>query len=298
MTQKRLTRALAAGGVALGLLAAAGCSEARTDTTQQAIRYESGISRPEVFKECQSVPDVTYGGANDYVYYYPLAQRTFAFTDDDNAKPDTGPISVTTKNGQEVIVRGLVTFTLTSDCGKLQLFHERIGKRERADFPAGAQEDDDGGWPSFLGKYFTNPLNLVMDTAGSEWDWQELYDDETIQPKFEKKVFDLLAAEINSKIGEGVIIVNAVDIQRPQPAGALIEGRQKKEAAKVEGDAAVERVAQQRRLQAEQLKLARDQKRVADECLKTYSEQTCFLRELAAADKLKDYHPGIMVRGE
>lgn len=291
MTAPLLRRTAAVLAAAALVAGAAACSPARTDATQQAIRYAGGSLDVETFKSCQSEPALDYGDPGDRVYYYPSAQRTFSFTDDPNARAETGPLSVTTADSQQVIVRGFVTFTMTKDCPNLQAFHERIGKRMDASFPEGAQEDDDGGWNAFLAQYFTNPVNAIADSNGVRYPWRKLYTDPAITTAFEQTVKDQLAAEINRQIGEGVITINGVDIQRPEPTAELLDALRKGEQAKADGDARVASVEADRRVAQEQTKLAQEQARTATQCKTVYTPEQCMLLDLAKQDQLKNYNP-------
>ena len=291
MTARVLYRAAAVALAAALTVGATGCSPARTDATQQAIRYAGGSLDVETFKSCQPDPDLDYGDPGDQVYYYPSAQRTFSFTDDPNARTETGPLSVTTADSQQVIVRGFVTFTLTKECQNLRAFHERIGKRMNASFPEGEQEDDDGGWNAFLAQYFTNPVNAIADSTGVKYPWRKLYTDPALTTAFEQAVKDQLAAEINRQIGEGVITINGVDIQRPEPTAELLDSLRKGEQAKADGDARVAAVEADRRVAQEQTKLAQEQARTAAQWKAVYTTQQCMVLDLAKQDQLKNYNP-------
>lgn len=272
---------------ALGTVVFAGCSEARTDFQQQAIRYSGGATQAEVWKSCQKDAKVSHGGIGDVIYYYPSGQRTFTFTDDEKAQRETGPLLVSTKDKQEMTVRGFITFQLTTDCAKLKAFHELVGKRLQADFEQGRFEDP--GWSAFLAQYFTVPVNSIADSIGLRYNWSQLYLDSMIQLEFEKGMKDNLAGAINNKLGEGVITINAVDIQRPEPSQKLKDALERGEQAKADGQAEIEKVKAQQSVQEQEKILAEKQAQVAQQCQKAYTKEQCLVLELAKDGKIPFY---------
>jgi regulator of protease activity HflC (stomatin/prohibitin superfamily) len=288
-------RRLAAVAALPLVLALAACSQATTDSTQQAIRYAGGSLDAETFKSCQSGPAIHYGDPGDKLYYYPAAQRTYSFDDAPGAKVESGPIAVTTKDAQEVTVRGYVTFQLTSDCDKLRKFHELIGKRMGADFEQGAQEDT--GWSAFLAQYFGLPINAIMDNVGVGYTWRELYQnsnatDKNIQATFQDRVKNDLGAAINANIGEGVIVVNGVDIQRPEPAQALRDSLQQTEKANADAQARIAQANADKSVADKQEEVAAARAKSDKICRENYTGEQCTVQKLAEEDQLKNYRPG------
>lgn len=271
---------------AVAALGLTGCSGAATGTEFQAIRYSGGALDIEKFKECHPQSVREYGSWGDNVYYYPANQRTFAFTDDPNAKPETGPIAVTTKDSQQVTVRGFITFQLTQDCKLLQQFHERIGKRYDAHFEE-AGGDQDEGWSRFLADYFTVPVNTIMDAAGLESTWRELYTNKERQAAFETSVKNRLAAEIGIQAGDGVIEVLNISIQRPEPDRALIDALAKVEQARADGAAKVERVNAEKAVATAEKQLQEERAAAMRECRRVLSEAGCITLKLAENDKIQ-----------
>jgi hypothetical protein len=265
----------------------AGCSEARTDFQQQAIRYSGGATQAEVFKSCQKDAAVNYGSPGDVIYYYPSGQRTFTFTDDAKAQRETGPLLVSTKDKQEMTVRGFITFQLTTDCHKLQKFHELIGKRMQADFKQGRFEDP--GWSAFLAQYFTVPVNSIADTIGLQYNWRELYSDAKTQIAFEMGMKDKLANAINDKLGAGVITINAVDVERPEPSEKLKTALEQAEQAKADGDARAAKVKADQEVQKQETLLAAEKVRTAKKCQEAYTPEQCVILELADDGKIPFY---------
>jgi hypothetical protein len=281
-------RAVLAGAAALAVLASAGCSKAVTDSQQQAIRYTGGaVNSAENFKTCQSGPKQEYGSWGDNVYYYPAGQRTFAFTDDEKAFPETGPLGVATKDKQEMKVRGLITFHLTTNCDILKRFHENIGKTKEADFVKGSFSDD--GWSELLSLYFTAPINSIADTIGLGYTWTEMYSNSEIQTKFEDGIKDKLGAAINAKLGEDVITIDAVDVQRPEPSDKLKALMQQTEETKTEQANEKQRLLGLQDNETQAKELAKRKADTAQQCLTAYTKEQCMILELAKDGKIPFY---------
>jgi regulator of protease activity HflC (stomatin/prohibitin superfamily) len=283
----KLKRLIVTTAAIATVVAGAGCSESLTDFQQQAIRYSGGTTQAEIFKNCQKDAKREWGDPGDVIYYYPSGQRTFTFTDDEKAARETGPLLVSTKDKQEMTVKGFITFQLTNDCKKLQGFHELIGKRLQADFEEGKFEDP--GWSAFLAQYMTVPVNSIADSIGLQYNWGELYSDASIQVKFEQGMKDKLAGAINDKIGEGVITINAVDIQRPEPSQKLRDALQQAEQAKADGNARSAKVEADKKVQEQETQLAVEKAKTAAQCQKAYTREQCLILELAADGKIPFY---------
>jgi hypothetical protein len=136
---------------------------------------------------------------------------------------------VSTKN-QELIVSGLITFTLDTSCekwtdtaappktwpgGKLQKFHETIGRSNDAAFG----EDSTivpQGWVNVLGKFLGGPANRVMDTTAGAYTWQQMYSDPEIVKAFTEKVVADLPNQIKDATG-GDSFFNIISIQIDKP---------------------------------------------------------------------------------
>jgi hypothetical protein len=119
--------------LALGVVSSAmltGCSKQYIDPSLTALVYAGGIGEGGAFKEC--LPAGHAVRTDDAVYRYPTTQRQDDFNTDrygpsnPNAA-DNKDISVTTKDGVKVYIRGNQNFGLITDCDTIREFHETIG---------------------------------------------------------------------------------------------------------------------------------------------------------------------------
>lgn len=216
-----------------------GCTVADPDTSQVAIHYTGGPFSSQNFEYCTSPGVREVGGASDFDYYYPNGQRTYTFSDAPGA--DAPPIRVSTGNQTELIVRGTVAFTLNTDCnsfkdgdgkewkgGKLQRFHDTIGRHKGA-FANGGGEAQPQGWKDVLAQYVGGPAEKAMDNAGLGFQWQQLYSDAGKKSEWEQKVLEELPKLILAQAGSDHFIINNIQLQKPDVPDSLraeLEGAQ------------------------------------------------------------------------
>lgn len=230
-------------GVLLGAISlvtvATGCTVADPDTSQVVIHYTGGPISSQNFEYCTAPGVRNTGGIGDYDYYYPNGQRTYTFSDAPGA--DAPPIRVSTANQTELIVRGTVAFTLNTDCttftdpsgkewkgGKLQRFHDTIGRHKGAYASSGGDAQPQG-WKDVLAQYVGGPAEKAMDNAGLGFPWQQLYSDATEKAKWEQKVLEELPKLILAQAGSDHFIINNIQLQKPDVPDALraeLEGAQ------------------------------------------------------------------------
>ena len=224
----RRTTLIAAALCAAGLT---GCSVATPDTSQVAMHYSGGAFSSQAFQDCVPPGVRALDGPGDYHYFYPQGQRTFTFSDTPGA--DAPPIRVSTRNQTELIVRGTVTFTLNTDCreltdpdgrvwpgGMLQRFHDTIGRHKNAYATDGGETQPDG-WRDVIGLYVGGPAEKAMDNAGLSYEWQDLYSNATTKATWERTVVEELPKLILAQVGAQHIIVNNVQVQKPDVPQAL-----------------------------------------------------------------------------
>lgn len=223
------TRVIIAG-VTL-VLAAVGCSVADPDTSQVAIHYSGGPFSSQSFEYCTAPGVREVGGASDFDYYYPNGQRTYTFSDAPGA--DAPPLRVSTNNQTELIVRGTVAFTLNTDCtpftdgtgkewkgGKLQRFHDTIGRHKNAFATAGGEQQP-AGWKDVLAQYVGGPSEKAMDNAGLGYPWQLLYSSADDKAKWEQKVLEELPKLILAQAGADHFIIVNIQLQKPDVPDSL-----------------------------------------------------------------------------
>lgn len=290
----RLVKGLVvAAAAAVFAVTGSGCGTVvKTGQDQQALWYEDGELSAQKFQGCVTPSLRERKGLGDRMYYYPAGLRTFSFTGREGS--EAGPVSVKTKDSQEMNVVGFITFTLTSDCNKLREFHEKIGLKYGAFFEEGATESK--GWSNFLNDYMAVPLNSVMDKAGLQNTWRNLYSDPSAVVKFEQNVQENIGAEVAAALGDdGFINVQTVNIETPQPSQELLDSLKKVEQAKADAQAETERANAQKTSQTAKNQLAAEKYKGVEECRKVYSEQSCLTLDLADRDKIQFYPQGSSV---
>lgn len=263
---------------ALLLLALTGCGALiKTDQQTQALWYEDGDFQAQVFKSCIKSATRERHGLGDTYYRYPIGDRTWSFTGRPGS--DAPPITIKTKDSQEMSVIGLLQFTLTNDCEILRTFHERIGLNYGAYFPDGAVTSD--GWKRFLNDYIAVPVNTVMDRGGLQENVRVLYADTAAQDKFKLYAQNNMQTEIDKVLGvPGFIKVKLVATETPQPSQELLDSFKKVEQAKADSAAQLERN-----------KYAKNKFGEVKECVAVLGADACFRLELQKGPNPPQYIP-------
>lgn len=258
------------------LLGTSACGEVvKTGQDTQALWYEDGEFSAQKFQGCESKASRDRKGLGDQFYYYPVGQRTFSFTGREGAEVD--PITIKTKDSQQMTVLGFITFELTTDCETLRTFHEEIGLKYGAYFAEG--RSDSSGWNAFLNDYLAVPLNSVMDKAGLQQNWRTLYSDSTAVATFETYVQENIGAEVQAAIGNpNFMKVKTVSIETPQPSKALLDSLEKVEQAKAD-----------KSVQEQKNEVAKSKYAGFAACRKVMSEQSCLISQLAEEGKVPFY---------
>lgn len=238
-------------GAALLVLLAGCTSYATPDTSSIGLAYTGGSWDAKTFQKCVNP------GGNEAIdnggdtAYYPVGTRTWAFGNGPGY--DSGPILVSTSNNQELVVSGLITFTLDTDCtpwtdgatppklwpgGKIQKFHETIGRSKGAFFGSDSTQVPQG-WRDVLALFLGGPANRVMDTAGGTVTWQALYSDAAAVNTFTQKVTDDLPAKIKDATGgDEFFHIISVGIDKPTVPDALRAQLEAQQVAILEQDTA------------------------------------------------------------
>ena len=246
------------------LVMVSGCSTVNTSPDAVALHYSGGAFQSQAFVECVPASTRQVNGPGEHYYYYPVGQRTFSFTGKD-AGGESDPIKTNTKDSQQVMVSGFVTFELTvemvekdgkMDCPQLREFHERIGYKSKAYFEGnpdleevgqeGKEKDrgvaDNQEWRDFLHQYLKTPLDMVMDDNGQQFGWRELFQNQDAQTKFKDGVARDLPPAVNNALGSSEFFtVKNVTISTPVPDQGLLDALRDTEVAKEENNAQVER---------------------------------------------------------
>jgi hypothetical protein len=215
---------IAAVGVAVPLALAA-CAEADPDTSQKTLHYTGGAFSSQAFDHCINPGVHEFNGVGDFHFYYPNGTRTYTFSDAPGA--DAPPIMVSTASGIELKLRGTVTFHLNTSCekfkdfngiewagGRLQRFHDEIGRHKGA-YASGGGERQPDGWNNVLREYIGSPAETVMDDAGLPLTWQELYGDGEKRRTWEQTVLKALPERMLAKAKADHFIIDNVELQKP-----------------------------------------------------------------------------------
>jgi hypothetical protein len=240
---KKIILPLIAASFVLG-----GCTTyAQPDTALRGVSYTGGEWESKAFLRCVEP------GANEAVdtggetYYYPITTRTFDFSTRPGA--DAPPINVSTSNNQELSVGGTITFTLDTSCepykdktgkewpgGKLQMFHDTIGRSKGAFF---GEESTvvPPGWKDAMNIYLGGPAERTMDNVGGAYTWQELYSDKTSTDEFTKQVKAQIPDQIAKLTGgEQFYLITDIQIDKPNVSGELRTQMERAEAGKLSRD--------------------------------------------------------------
>jgi hypothetical protein len=284
----KIRKALAALGAA-ALLTLTGCGALiETDSATQALWYQDGDFEAPVFKGCIGGNVYERHGFGDAYFRYPTGDRTWSFTGREGS--DTAPLSVKTKDKQEMIQRGFIKFNLTSDCEALKTFHERIGLAGNAYF------NEDGtmspGWVTFLEKYLAVPVNTVMDNGGIQHNWLDLYNVQKSQNAFEAYVQQNLKAEIDKTLGTpNLVAVTLVALETPQPPDALLESLRKSEQQVTEARGREAAAAADEKAQIAENRRLKAQFGGVKECVAVLGREACYRLELQKGPNPPQYIP-------
>lgn len=218
MNKKLLAAVLAVG------IAVSGCTVVNTAPDEVALHYSGGSLSSQTFENCVTTGVREVDGPGDYHYYYPQGQRDFKFSSDEGS--DFGPLTSSTKDSIELIVKGIVTFTVNTSCepftdsdgkvwpgGKLQKFHEMLGKKSNV--PGVDQNGVGDGWKAFLGKYVKDVVDRTVDLESSKLNHSDLYNDANVRAQWELNVVGSIASQVEGLMGSDFLKINKVVLQKP-----------------------------------------------------------------------------------
>lgn len=196
------------------------CAVADPDTSQAVLHYSGGPFSSQTFQNCITPGTRRVDGSGDFHYYYPNGRRTFDFTGGPSS--ESGAIKVSTKNANgtatEVFVRGVVTFSLNTDCspwtdpdgrkwdgGVFQAFHDNIGRQHKAYASDGGEQQPDS-WVDIVRLYVGGPTEKALDNVGPNYDWQRLSVDSLQRNGLQDDAFSKLP-ELSAKAAGGPYFV-------------------------------------------------------------------------------------------
>jgi hypothetical protein len=253
MTRRR-TLGLALGAIVGAIAVACGttaCSEVYTNASEKALEYEGGSFDGKNYVACYGPGKHEYPGASNTFAYYPVGQRDFTFSNSHDARADMAALSATTKDNQELLVSGTIKLTLETDCreftdptgrkwpgGKLQFFHELIGKKYGAFNSEGDQPQNDG-WSDMLQNYVGAATDRSVDNEALNYEQLDLYSDKDAKRSWEADVKAELP-RVLKELTQGVDVfkINAVLLQKPTVRGEIADALSAKQAATLRAQAA------------------------------------------------------------
>lgn len=223
----------------------AGCSVADPDTSQVVLHYTGGSFSSQNFEYCVPNGQRNVGGSGDYDFYYPNGRRTWTFGEG----ADQEPIGINTKDVL-MVGRGTVAFRVNTDCapftdkqgvywpgGHFQKFHDTIGRAKVAYVEEGGVPTSDG-WRSMLHDFMGGAAEKTMDAAAQPFPSATLYSDPNTVALWDKSVTDNLQTRLDAIMGDRFLIVEEVDLARPDLPGTLLAERNNLEGAKLRQGAA------------------------------------------------------------
>lgn len=241
MSRNRIMATVAVVAVAL---VAAGCTIANTTPQNIGVSYNNGPFDSRTFEGCDQPGNRSIDGAFSDHYFYPAGQRTFNFSNDKGA--DAKPLSVATSSSIELIASGTVTFHLNTSCeeytdksgkkwpgGRMQKFHETIGAKLEA-YSTDENADNGGkGWSKFVNTYIKDVIDRALDTNGQKFEWMLLYTNNDTRQQWEKGVLDTIPDLVKAQLGDDLVVIDNVLLQKPGVPGALKAELENNEAAQL-----------------------------------------------------------------
>ncbi|MBB5081327.1 hypothetical protein [Nonomuraea endophytica] len=233
MTRKYIPAAI------LALAALTACS-VTTETNEQAIDYDYDMFSGTTKKEsCVAPGQRSMLDINDYGVVLPADLRTFEFAGSADPKnpnavvvkegAETGPITVSAAGNITMLVSGVASFNLTTDCATLDEFWRNIGRKYAADTP--------DGWRRMLSVVVQQPLDRAMDAAAKAYTWEQLSGDNTVKQNWEKAVADSLPGFIQEQTGKQYFTNFKLTLQMPMAPPSLQDAKTAKEVANQRNEA-------------------------------------------------------------
>jgi hypothetical protein len=198
----------------VAVLALAGCSSISTQADEVGLHYKGGPLSATKFANCVGPSTKNWDGPSDPHYTYPAGQRTYDFTGGEDS--ESKPITIVSKDNQELTVSGVAKFYLDTDCDMLRSFHEQIGLKYAA--------YTSDGWVRALRVYVGQQLQQAMTTAAQKYNWQDLYNDPSIRSQWEDEVQTLTPVLVTRFAGKEYFKSFSFTLQKPVPNAGLLQG--------------------------------------------------------------------------
>jgi hypothetical protein len=235
---------LTIAGVVACAIPATACSVATPDTSQAALHYSAGPFSSQTFENCVTPGTRQVNGASDF--YYPNGRRTLDFTGGPGS--ELQPLKVTTRNAEgttEVTIRGVVTFSLNTDCqpwvdddgrryqgGVFQAFHDRIGRANNAFAKDGGDPQPDS-WTNIVTLYVGGATEKALDNEGLAYDFMQLKNDAKLINELQTRAEKLLPDLLNTQAGGPFFVIHNIQIQSVDIPDGLRQAQEQAQAAKL-----------------------------------------------------------------
>lgn len=169
-------------------------------------------------------------GYGDKAYYYPAGERSWKFGEGQGV--DRGPIEVPTSDNQVAKVYGTLKFFLNTDCGTLNAFHQRIGRKVWGPTQAYVNDGDYRGWAAMLGTVIDDPLESGFGAEVPAYPTLDLWKDKAKRDELEAAVEEILPAEIKRQSGGAFFRDFTLTVNRVVPPQGTIDALQREANAK------------------------------------------------------------------
>lgn len=229
---KRIAKTVAAIGAAVAIAFGTGaCSIPSTTSDEILVHKGGGPFDDQGPRGCINPSTRSVEDANDNYFAYPANQRVYDFTGSQDS--DGQPFSVVSKDGQNLTVRGTLSFALNTNCDVLQRFHDKIGNRYSAYMEDGKTS---AGWSKMLNIYMRPALDSTLDRVAKNYGWNELRSNPALKAELDKAVNESVKTLINQQFeGSDEFFINySALIQQPDADPALVEAVKANEISKAQ----------------------------------------------------------------
>lgn len=232
----RLRTRIVTGVGAFALIGAmVGCSVADPAPSQVNMDYSDGTFSGQNFKGCAGPGQIQYHWMTDNQIYYPEGTRTINFSTVEGA--DAPPLTITSKEGQTMLVNGVLSFHLDTSCkpytdaqgklwpgGILQKFHETVGLQQRDIAYADAGKEPGQGWDEAINKFLITPTERGVSNQALNFEWNKLFSDATTKADWERQSVEEIPKLVLAQSKEPFFVIDSITLLKPDPNQGLKDG--------------------------------------------------------------------------
>jgi hypothetical protein len=214
-------RSIIIPGLALTVLAVAGCSSVKTDADQTALHYQDGMFSARKYASVVGPSKRDVNGPGDKYFLYPIGQRSYDATGGPGA--EHVPYTSSSSDSVEMSTPLSVTFELKTDPVSLKRFHELIGIKYQAWYEENTKDPTgvSAGWGKLLEFYIGQSIDTTLDRVMAGEKWRDSYGKadvrNTIQSTIQSELPASVAAKMQASDIGGYFQNFAVQVQRPVP---------------------------------------------------------------------------------